>query len=132
MIKAWMALIIFISFCILNPATAETQASLNQAACDALKKADTTLNKVYQQILVKYDDDDKFISNLVDAQKKWIAFRDAYVASMYLPGEEDSYGSILPMCQCYFIEGITQDRIKQLRVWLDGIDEGDVCIGTVK
>lgn len=110
---------------------AESQMDLNKAACDQLKKSDDLLNKTYQQVLQKYKDDKAFITQFVNTQKKWIQFKDAYVASMYLPEQSDSYGSALTMCQCNFIDRITQDRLKQLQVWVDGIEEGDVCVGTV-
>lgn len=116
----------------LHAVSAETQFELNKEACDKLQKADDTLNKVYQQILAKYQSDKIFTSQFVNAQKKWINFRDAFVASKYIPQYQDNYGSVFPMCQCLFLEDVTNDRIKQLRVWLNGIEEGDVCIGSVK
>ena len=124
-----VTLFLWIGF--LNPLMAETQYELNKAACDQLKQADNDLNKVYQQVLSGYKNDKVFINQFITAQKKWIEFRDAYVASMYIPQYRDNYGSIMPMCQCYFIEKITTDRTKQLRVWLDGVTEGDACIGSV-
>jgi uncharacterized protein YecT (DUF1311 family) len=124
--------LLLLLFCYFNPVMAETQYELNKAACDQLQQADNSLNKVYKQILSNYKDDTVFINQFVTAQKKWIEFRDAYVASVYIPQNRDSYGSVFPMCQCYFLEHITSDRIKQLRVWLDGVTEGDVCIGSVK
>jgi uncharacterized protein YecT (DUF1311 family) len=114
-----------------SPLRADTQFQLNETACNTQKKSDELLNITYQKILVKYRQDKLFIEQLVKAQKKWIEFRDAYVASRYLPQRSDLYGSVFPMCQCYFIENIINERIKQLKVWLDGIPEGDVCIGSV-
>lgn len=115
-----------------NPVLAETQLELNQEACNQLQKADDSLNKVYNQILANYKNDAVFIHQFVTAQKKWIEFRDAYVASMYVPQYKDTYGSVFPMCQCYFIEKVTTDRTRQLQIWLDGVGEGDVCTGSVK
>ncbi|CEG57064.1 lysozyme inhibitor LprI family protein [Legionella fallonii] len=128
--KGALAFFLFLNY--LSPASAETQYELNKAACDQLQKSDNSLNKVYQQVIARYKDDQTFISQFTTAQKKWIAFRDAYVASMYIPQYKESYGSVLPMCQCYMLEHITLDRIKQLQVWLDGVAEGDVCVGSVK
>jgi hypothetical protein len=36
------------------------------------------------------------------------------------------------MCQCSILESITKDRIKFLKIWTEGIEEGEVCIGTRK
>lgn len=109
---------------------AQTQLELNQSACAELKKADFHLNKVYQQVLSAHKKDHLFITHFKEAQRKWIAFRDAYEASMYIPEYYNSYGSVLPMCQCYFMEQLTKERIKQLSVWVNGIQEGDSCVGS--
>ena len=31
-----------------------------------------------------------------------------------------------------YLDELTKSRIKTLKVWLDGIEEGDVCSGSVK
>ncbi|MBL7478872.1 lysozyme inhibitor LprI family protein [Legionella bononiensis] len=123
--------ILLIMLFVMTVARAETQLDLNNEACEALQKADNELNQVYQNILVKYKTDQVFIDKFVNAQRKWIEFKDAYVDSMYIPEYQDTYGSVLPMCKCYFIENITEARTKQLKVWIDGIEEGDVCTGSV-
>jgi uncharacterized protein YecT (DUF1311 family) len=111
-------------------AIAQTQLELNQSACDELKQADSQLNKIYQQVLSAHQDDQIFISRFKEAQRKWVEFRDAYTESMYIPEYNNTYGSVLPMCQCYFVEHLTNERIKQLKVWIDGVEEGDSCVGS--
>ncbi|WP_298627197.1 lysozyme inhibitor LprI family protein [uncultured Legionella sp.] len=123
--------LVFLMTIICNAVKAETQLQMNTAACNEMKNADTRLNQVYKKVLEKYADDKMFINKFVIAQQKWIAFRDAYVDSMYIPENKDSYGSVFSMCQCTFLENIINDRIKQLQVWLNGIEEGDVCSGSV-
>lgn len=112
-------------------ALAETQLELNAVACNELKTVENRLNQVYREVMTKYKNDKVFIYQLIKAQQKWVEFKDAYVDSMYIPQYKSSYGSVLPMCQCHFIENIINDRIKQLQVWVDGIDEGDACSGSV-
>ena len=34
------------------------------------------------------------------------------------------------MCQSGEYEQLTRDRIRQLKVWIDGVEEGDVCAGS--
>lgn len=111
-------------------AGAQTQADLNQTACNAFKQADTQLNQVYQQVLTKHQNDKMFINHFKDAQRKWVAFRDAYADSMYIPEYYQNYGSIVPMCQCSLFENLTKERIKQLKMWIDGVEEGDACVGS--
>jgi hypothetical protein len=49
------------------------------------------------------------------------------------PDREDGYyGSVQPMCWCMYVTYLTQERTKKLKVWLTGIEEGDVCSGSVK
>jgi uncharacterized protein YecT (DUF1311 family) len=122
----WGLFLCVLSFNVL----AQTQLELNHSACGELKHADRKLNQVYQQIITKHSNDTIFITHFKEAQRKWIAFRDAYVDSMYIPEYYTTYGSIRPLCQCYFIEKITNDRLKQLQLWTDGVEEGDACVGS--
>lgn len=46
--------------------------------------------------------------------------------------EPGSYGSSYPMCVSAYKAELTRARIRELRRWLDGIDEGDICGGSVK
>lgn len=131
MVKKFIVLIV-VFFCYFNPVMAESQTELNQQACTSFQKADAALNSAYQDILAKYKDDAEFIQQFTAAQKKWIEFKEAYVASRYLPVRRDSYGSVEPMCECSLLEKITTDRVKQLMEWVDGIEEGDVCLGTLR
>ena len=122
----WGVLLCIMSFTV----AAQTQMELNQSACGEFKEADYKLNQVYQKIITAHSTDKIFINHFKEAQRKWVAFRDAYVDSMYIPEYYTTYGSIRPMCQCYFIEKITKERIKQLQLWTNGVEEGDACIGS--
>ena len=73
-----------------------------------------------------------FLASLKEAQRCWIAFRDAQLKMKYPGREQGYYGSVLPMCEMMYLTELTQDRIKALQVWIDGVEEGDVCAGTVK
>lgn len=70
-----------------------------------------------------------FIKNLREAQRLWVKFRDAQVNMKY-PFDEN--GSVLPMCRYYYLGELTSERVKELRPWIDGVDEGDVCSGSIK
>lgn len=130
MIKNAMGIFLFLVVSSLNQVLAQTQLELNQDACTTLKKADQLLKQTYQKVLTAHKQDTAFTSQFKNAQRKWIAFRDAYVDSMYIPEYSNSYGSIMPMCKCLFIEQITSERIKQLNVWINGVQEGDACSGS--
>jgi uncharacterized protein YecT (DUF1311 family) len=92
-------------------ARAQTQGEMNAETAGEFQAADKQLNSIYQKILEEYADDDAFIASLKEAQR---------------------YGSILPSCQAMYLTELTQDRTKTLQVWIDGVQEGDVCAGTVR
>jgi uncharacterized protein YecT (DUF1311 family) len=110
----------------------QTQSELNQKALESYKKADKELNTIYQKILSEYKSDTLFIKNLKASQRIWITFRDAELNMKYPERDPNYYGSIQPTCVAMYLEQLTKERIKTLKVWLVGIPEGDCCSGTVK
>ena len=109
-----------------------TQRDLEDNSCGAAKKADAELNKIYQKVLLHYKNDKNFIEKLKKAQRAWISFRDAHIASVY-PAEDKNlnYGSVYGMCYCGLREQLTVERTKVLKQWLDGLMEGEVCVGSM-
>lgn len=85
---------------------------------------------VYQRILKEYSSQATFIKNFKTAQRLWVQLRDAELAARF--PESGSYGTVEPMCRAGYLENLTRERIKFLKVWLDGIPEGDACNGSVK
>jgi uncharacterized protein YecT (DUF1311 family) len=110
----------------------QTQLEMNDDARRALEKADQRLNLLYNKILREYRNDKLFIQKLQAAEKAWILFRDAHVASRFPePDEQANYGSVCPMCKANILKELTEQRINQLKEWLDGTEEGDVCAGSI-
>lgn len=111
-----------------------TQAELNVCAQDSLAVADAELNEVFQQILKRHAGDQDFLDRLKTAQARWIAFRDAEVDARFPKAGGDvnslAYGSVTGMCMMGVREQLTRKRTAELRVWLDGVEEGDVCAGS--
>lgn len=56
---------------------AQTQAQLNECAAAALKAADDELNKVYRSMQDRLKNDPATKTLLIDAQRKWLSFRDS-------------------------------------------------------
>jgi uncharacterized protein YecT (DUF1311 family) len=110
----------------------QSQSEMDSNAATSAKKAENELNATYRKILRDYGEDTVFIRKLKFSQRLWIKFREAEIDMKYPPREPGYYGSVLPMCVAMYKEGLTRDRIKILKVWLDGIEEGDVCNGSVK
>jgi len=113
-------------------AQAQTQGEMNAEAAAEFNGVDEQLNSMIQQILSDYAEDEVFIASLKEAQRCWIAFRDAQLKMKYPNRQPGYYGSILPSCEMTYLTELTQDRIKALQAWIDGVQEGDMCAGTVK
>lgn len=112
-------------------AISQTQLEMNEEAGASYKKADKELNKVYQNILSEYKLDVEFITNLKASQRIWIKFRDAELLMKYPDMGYGYYGSIQPICEFQYLEKLTKERVKTLKVWLEGGEEGDPCNGSV-
>jgi uncharacterized protein YecT (DUF1311 family) len=109
----------------------QTQQDLNNEVCEKLQKADQELNNTYNQILSVYKDDKVFIEKLQTAQRAWIAFKDAHLASIY-PRSTPGEGNVRTLCSCNILTDMTNERTKALNQWLTGVEEGEVCSGTIK
>jgi uncharacterized protein YecT (DUF1311 family) len=108
----------------------QTQAEMNTKAYEGYKIADRKLNLVYRKIINEYATQAIFIQNFKNAQRLWVQLRDAELKAKY--PQHGTYGSVEPMCVARFLEQLTNERIKYLNVWLEGIEEGDYCTGSVK
>ncbi len=62
----------------------------------------------------------------------WCRFRDAHIDALY-PAENKAlaYGSAYQRCRRMAIVALTRQRIEQLRQWMNGVAEGDVCAGSL-
>ena len=110
----------------------QTQYEMNMTEHNKYLKADKQLNSIYQKILKEYKEDSAFIKNLKASQKIWIQFRDAEMKTKYPDRTPGAYGSVQPMCWSIYLTGLTEERSTTLKIWLEGIEEGDVCSGSVK
>ena len=126
--------IIFLAFltCMRICTIAQTQADLTATSGNDYQKADAELNRIYRQILKDYKEDTAFIINLKASQRIWIQFRDAELKMKYPVRKPGFYGSVHPMCILMYLAELTQARINTLKIWTEGIEEGDVCAGSVK
>lgn len=52
--------------------------------------------------------------------------------NMKFPDYQNYYGSILIMCKCEYYKQLTNERVSTLKVWFNGIEEGDGCSGSFK
>jgi uncharacterized protein YecT (DUF1311 family) len=111
---------------------AQTENEINKNAYNEFKKYDNALNNTYKEILNIYKDDSLFLKKLKIAQRAWLVFRDAHVQSLYPEDDMINYGSSQPVCYSNALSEITKERLKELNVWLEGTEEGDICSGSIK
>jgi len=94
----------------------ESQTGMNICAATDYRAADAELNQTYDKILKRLGADDATKKRLKEAQRAWIAFRDAE-CDFATSGSRD--GSIYPMIQAQCLEGLTSARSEQLSGYLD-------------
>lgn len=112
---------------------AQSQLEMNQCAGQDYELADAELNRVYKKIKDLYQDDPVFLERLKQAQRAWIKLRDADFALKYPYADQPRYyGSLLPLCSADFKAEITWQRVAFLQQWLDGVEAGDACSGSIR
>lgn len=108
-----------------------SQKALNMAASRELKRADDTLNDIYNRVLTKHEDDQEFLEKFNTAELAWMAFRDAEMEAIFpKQDKQGNYGSKFPMSYCIVKAELTWDRVKQLNQWLEGFSEGNIMAGS--
>jgi uncharacterized protein YecT (DUF1311 family) len=116
----------------INCDSATTQAMMNACAAQEYRETDAIRLSTVRQIVKQYKSDTIFVANLWKAEAIWIKWRDAAV-DVKFPGEATRhYGSVQPMCHAMYLNEITKQHIAYLKQWLEGIEEGDVCRGSVR
>ena len=112
--------------------TAKTQMDLNDCAALELKAADDELNRAYKEIVKKNGDDKVFLDRLKAAQRTWLTFRDAELEALFPEADKQiQYGSSYPMCYAKWKATVTRERTQQLKKWITGVSEGDICSGSL-
>ncbi len=106
-----------------------TQARCAQLDLASAKKE---MAEVYQQVLQHYAADTQFLIKLKASQAAWSAYFDAEMAALYPdPRGVAAYGSSFPSCDASAAAYLIARRTQELRRWLEGAQEGDVCAGSI-
>ena len=106
--------------------TAMTQTDINICSGKKLKDSDNELNRVYQEIKAKYAKNPDFLKKLKASQLAWIKFRDAEIEALFPVEEPGYYGSSMPMCRGDWMRKITNQRISELKRWLEPAKDGEM------
>jgi len=114
-------------------ASATKQFELNSCAINEEKIANTELENTYNLLLSLYKDDPVFIDRLKESQANWLKYKESQITMKYPHSAEPRYyGSVFPMCNHSYSARITSARILELKEWLNGTEEGEVCSGSQK
>jgi uncharacterized protein YecT (DUF1311 family) len=111
----------------------QTQKDMNDGSQMEYIKANGKLEVMYQEIKQQYSKDKNFIAALEQSAKLFRQFRDVEV-KLHYPSDnpKQDYGSINSYCVNQLLTQLTLQRIKELNVWLVGIQEGEACRGSIK
>jgi uncharacterized protein YecT (DUF1311 family) len=98
-----------------------SQAAMNRCAGEQLTAIDAELNRQYKAQMAYLQTAQKK-QDLKEAQKKWIAFRDA--DCVYEVGKAQDSGSIWPLQQSQCLTEHTKVRVEQLKAYTACRQEG--------
>lgn len=111
----------------------QTQSEINKDSQVQYHEIKSEMDKAYQDILFVYKDDSKFVENFKKAQNIWILHRDTELELIFPKKDKKlEYGSIYSDCISEALIELTKERIEKLKIWLQGVDEGNVCSGSIK
>lgn len=97
----------------------QTQSDMNVCSYRDYLRADIALNQAWGKVVTKASGSGLTgdLARHRDAQRKWVAFRDAQCLAENGPREES--GTIWPLLQNTCLEHLTDARTKQLRAYLE-------------
>jgi len=111
---------------------AQTQGEMNRAASKGYLESKAQLEGTINRINALYGKDQDFIVAFRISNDAWEKYRDAQL-KMKFPAinPRNAYGSMYPMCYGSYLEELNRNRIKELRLWADGVNEEEGCSGSV-
>ena len=120
------------SFNTIQEISAQSQREMNTTAIDGNKAAKAELQGTINRIFAMYSKEADFIAAFKDSNDAWERYVVAQL-KMKFPAKNTKleYGSVFPMCYSLYAEELIRNRIKELRLWAGGVQEGDVCCGSV-
>jgi len=132
--RVWLGLLLCLAFSSSVLAQQASPSVGNDPLFDCnMAEVDRRMSLTLDMIKAEYADDSVFLLKLEEAQSAWEAYREAFLLSVY--PEEDvrlKYGRVFDACWCLKYVSKTEERIEELQIWLDKVEEGDVCSGSVR
>ncbi len=125
-------IILFSQFFFL-PVNASALDDITQELFSELQEAQSKLDLIYTEILQDYAEDRIFIAALEKSQSAWLLYRDSVLEARF-PKDDKliEYGWAYSACSYSILLDLTNQRIRELMVWIDGVPEKDLCRGSAK
>ncbi|NTZ82837.1 DUF1311 domain-containing protein [Burkholderia metallica] len=118
-----LALVASVAHAQANCADATDQATMTACADRAYKKSDGELNRTYQAVTERLRNARPLADKLVNAQRAWIAYRDA---ECHFSSANAEGGSAYPMVVSTCLDDLTKARTETLKGYLS-CEEGDLA-----
>lgn len=96
-----------------------------------LTSSASVLKRLYHSITIKYAHDKAFMLAFQTANADWLDYQGAQLAAMFPNGTNVLFDGT-PMDANHYLNFLRMQRILELKDWVSGIAEGDVCSGSVK
>ena len=130
--KFKLFLITFILLTFTQLVHAQTQGQMNGDASQEYNSKKFELEGIINRIKTLYSKDKDFLEAFQKSNDIWLKYRDAQFKMRYPSNNPKlDYGSIYPMCFSDYLTQLTKKRIVELRLWADGLKEGEACCGSV-
>lgn len=98
-----------------------------------LESKETQLKVLLSEVHCLYSDDVEFIAAFDTAQIKWEEYCASSLEARFPAKKKtEQYGSVYPIVYAILKKGLLDMRIKELLLWTEGTQEGDVSKGSVK
>jgi uncharacterized protein YecT (DUF1311 family) len=117
-----------------NATSDQTQFELNDQMGRDLQDTEAELTATLATIRRQYAEEAQFLLCLAESQLAWEVYRERQLA-MIFPYKDDTkegYGTVFPMCWAIWRARLTKQRITELKLWVDGIEEGEICRGSIR
>ena len=95
-------------------------------------ESEMVLEGTINRINALYSKDNDFLAAFKVSNELWMKYRDAQLKMRYPSNNPQlQYGSMYSKCYYIYLTELTKKRINELRLWSEGLKEGETCCGSV-
>ena len=132
----YLILVVILTNCSPSPSNeANNEESIvadsDLTACQRYDEVDLKMLNTIKQINSEYQNDEKFLYALKEAQIYWIQYRNRQAKAVFTL-QPKQYDYPVGECKCELYTELTLIRIKELERWLKGVSPDEDCPGSYK